>query len=157
MVTSRWENLFYTVYGCSLQTEGKVTHAESCLTFIQLISLLLRIFPALGRVIHLCLSQHSLAWWHMTASVWVSTDWLISPLVLPLRDNGNEWQHGQTLSGSTCYISSVGFVRSTAPLPLRAHVLQDTFLAATIPFTWPYLHLYNIAFWRCCDESASWV
>ena len=103
---------------------------ESCLNCIQLIILLLRIFPVSGRVIHLYPSQLTPAWWHMTASAWVSTDWLISPLALPLWDNGNEWQHVQRFSKAlhaTLAATSGGLARSTAPLPLRAHVQQDAF------------------------------
>lgn len=106
------------------------SNVESCLNCIQLIILLLRIFPVLGCVIHLCPSPLTPAWWHMTASAWVSADWLISPLALPLRDNGNEWQHVQNVSQAlhaTLVATSGGFARSTTSLPLHAHVLQDTF------------------------------
>lgn len=138
---------------------------ESCLNCIQLIILLLRIFPVSGRVIHLYPSQLTPAWWHMTASAWVSTDWLISPLALPLWDNGNEWQHVQRVSKAlhaTLAATSGALARSTAPLPLRAHVQQDAF--------WQLhqnLHDRTCTFFSCailmntlcegqCDESARW-
>ena len=79
-------------------------------------------------VIHLGPWQLTPAWWHMTASAWVSTDWLISPLAVPLRGNGNEWHRMQNVSlglHATLAATSGGLGGSTTPLPLHAHAPQD--------------------------------
>lgn len=131
---------------------------EPGFNFIQLITLLLRIFPASGCVIHLYPSQLAPVWWHMTAPAWVSTAWLISPLAFPLRDNGNEWQHVQNVSA--CYISCYQWKFGLKHRATSSPRTRPTgwILAVKPRLTWPYLYLYfyeKMLCGGCCDESAS--
>lgn len=130
---------------------------NSCSNCIQLIVLLLRIFPCSGCVIHLYPSQLTPAWWHMTALAWVSTNWLISPLASPLRDNGTEWQHvhnvAQALHATLATYQwrfSQKHSTTSSPRP-TGHIL-----AATFNMIIPALVFFmNMLCGRCCDDSAS--